>query len=45
MNQINPLSLLVIAFGTAVGAVFGAALIGLAVTLGVILALTIATNQ
>jgi hypothetical protein len=45
MNDFNPAALLVIGFGTAVGAVFGAAMIGLAVTLGVILFVTIAAAR
>jgi len=45
VNTINPVTLLVIAFGAAVGAVFGALAIGLAVTLGVILIATIASSS
>lgn len=41
---INVASLYLIAFGTAVGAIFGAALIGLAVTLGVIIVLDTVTS-
>lgn len=40
MNM-NPAALLVIAFGTVVGAVFGAALIGAAVSLGVVTYFTV----
>lgn len=39
--NVNPAAVLIVAFGTVVGAIFGAALIGAAVTLGVITFFTV----